>query len=111
MKWSGILLRILSQNQLHLIHAEPGVAGDLAAGQALAAAVENDFAQKLRRTADAFGLFQQAAQFLGAFCQLVVQAAQFGSRRRKRPQPYDAEDDEPRASPSPLVGNLLNVKV
>ena len=37
--------------------------------------------------------------------------AQFGSRRRKRPQPYDAEDDEPRASPSPLVGNLLNVKV
>ena len=36
---------------------------------------------------------------------------QFGSRRRKRPQPYDAEDDEPRASPSPLVGNLLNVKV
>ena len=37
--------------------------------------------------------------------------AQFGSRRRKRPPLYDAEDDEPRASPSPLVGNLLNVKV
>ena len=36
---------------------------------------------------------------------------QFGSRRRKRPPLYDAEDDEPRASPSPLVGNLLNVKV
>lgn len=38
---------------------------------------------------------------------------QFGSRRRKRPPPsaLPEEDDVPRASASPLVGNLLNVKV
>ena len=35
----------------------------------------------------------------------------FGSRRRKRPPLHEAEDEEPRASSSPLVGNLLNVKV
>ncbi|MGE9985410.1 hypothetical protein [Desulfovibrio sp. SGI.169] len=35
--------------------------------------------------------------------------ARFGNRRRRRP-PREAEGDEPRVS-SPLVGNLLNVKV
>ena len=35
----------------------------------------------------------------------------FGSRRRKRPPLHEAEDEEPRASSLPLVGNLLNVKV
>ncbi|WP_022654962.1 hypothetical protein [uncultured Desulfovibrio sp.] len=37
--------------------------------------------------------------------------AHFGSRRRRRPPLHEAEDDESRASSSPLVGNLLNVKV
>lgn len=37
--------------------------------------------------------------------------AHFGSRRRRRQPPRDAEEHEARASSSPLVGNLLNVKV
>lgn len=37
-------------------------------------------------------------------------SANFGSRRRKRPPLREAENNEP-PSCSPLVGNLLNVKV
>jgi len=36
----------------------------------------------------------------------------FGSRRRKRPpQPAEEKDDSPGEAPSPLIGNLLNIKV
>ena len=37
--------------------------------------------------------------------------AQFGSRRRRRPPLVPQEEEEPRPSGSPLVGNLLNVRV
>ena len=39
------------------------------------------------------------------------QGAQFGSRRRRRPPLVPQEEEEPRPSGSPLVGNLLNVRV
>lgn len=39
------------------------------------------------------------------------QGAQFGSRRRRRPPFVPQEEEEPRPSGSPLVGNLLNVRV
>ena len=36
----------------------------------------------------------------------------FGNRRKRRPfQPAPEEDDGPRPSGSPLVGNLLNIKI
>ena len=36
----------------------------------------------------------------------------FGNRRKRRPfQPEPEEDDGPRPSGSPLVGNLLNIKI
>ena len=36
----------------------------------------------------------------------------FGNRRKRRPfQPAPEEDDEARPSGSPLVGNLLNIKI
>lgn len=37
--------------------------------------------------------------------------AWFGSRRRRRPLANPVAEEEPRAPDSPLVGNLLNVKV
>lgn len=40
------------------------------------------------------------------------EAPQFGSRRKKRaPQPEEEKDASPGEATSPLVGNLLNIKV
>ena len=63
----GDLFAFLSQDQFHFIDAQAGVAGDLAACKPLVPAVEDKLAQKLRGSADALCLFQQAAQVTGAF--------------------------------------------